>query len=110
METRQGAMDCQVLPRRQCSLPTGITWSEIGKLIGEEVSQVLVMVPASFRVRRIIRRKWALKNPVKSDKKGVVIDPIPSRIIQRALFDESMLAHLLTSKFVDHRAPRMCGV
>jgi transposase len=72
------------------------------KVIGEEVTEVLVMIPASFRVKRIIRRKWALKNPEKSDNKGVLIAPIPSRIIKRGLFDESVLAHLLTSKFVDH--------
>jgi transposase len=77
------------------------------KVIGQEVTEVLVMVPASFKavrraVRRIIRRKWALKDPVQSDRKGVLIAPIPSRTIKRGLFDESVLAHLLTSKFVDH--------
>lgn len=72
------------------------------KVIGEEVTEVLVMVPASFKVRRIIRRKWALKDPAQSDRKGVLIAPIPSRTIKRGLFDESVLAHLLTSKFVDH--------
>lgn len=72
------------------------------KVIGQEVTEVLVMVPASFKVRRIIRRKWALKDPAKSDSKGVLMAPIPSRTIKRGLFDESVLAHLLTSKFVDH--------
>jgi transposase len=72
------------------------------KVIGEEVTEVLVMVPASFTVRRIIRRKWALKDPAKSDRKGILIAPIPSRTIKRGLFDESVLAHLLTGKFVDH--------
>lgn len=75
------------------------------KVIGEEVTEVLVMGPASFKVKRIIRRKWALKDPLKSDKKGVLIAPIPSRTIQRGLFDESVLAYLLTSKFVDHLPP-----
>ena len=72
------------------------------KVIGEEVTEVLVMIPASFVVKRIIRRKWALKNSSKSENKGVLIAPIPSRTIKRGLFDESVLAHLLTSKFVDH--------
>jgi transposase len=77
------------------------------KVIGQEITEVLVMVPSSFKavrraVRRIIRRKWALKDPVKSDSKGILISPIPSRTIKRGLFDESVLAHLLTSKFVDH--------
>lgn len=90
------------LPREEQIIdPEGISEEEY-KVIGEEVTEVLVMVPASFKVKRIIRRKWALKDPVKSDKKGVVIAPIPSRTIKRGLFEESVLAHLLTSKFVDH--------
>jgi transposase len=72
------------------------------KVIGQEVTAILVMIPASFRVQKIIRRKWALKDPVNSDLKGVLIAPIPTRTIKRGLFDESVLAHLLTSKFVDH--------
>lgn len=72
------------------------------QVIGQEVTEVLVMVPASFKVRRIIRRKWALKDPAKSDGKNILIAPIPSRTIKRGLFDESVLAHLLTGKFVDH--------
>ena len=72
------------------------------KIIGEETSEVLVMVPASFKVRRTVRRKWALIDPSQTGKKGVLIAPIPSRTVNRGLFDESVLAHLLTSKFVDH--------
>lgn len=72
------------------------------KIIGQEVTEILVMIPASFKVQRIIRRKWALRDSVNSDAKGVLIAPIPSRTIKRGLFDESALAHLLTSKFVDH--------
>lgn len=90
------------LPRQEQIIdPEGVSEEEY-KIIGEEVTEVLVMVPASFKVKRIIRRKWALKDPVSSDKKGVLIAPIPSRTIRRGLFDESVLAHLLTGKFVDH--------
>lgn len=90
------------LPREEQIIdPEGVSEEEY-KVIGEEVTEVLVMVPASFKIKRIIRRKWALKEPLKSDKKGVLIAPIPSRTIQRGLLDESVLAHLLTSKFVDH--------
>lgn len=90
------------LPREEQVIdPEGVSEQEY-KVIGEEVTEVLVIVPATFKIKRIIRRKWALKDPLKSDKKGVLIAPIPSRTIQRGLFDESVLAHLLTSKFVDH--------
>lgn len=72
------------------------------QVIGEEVTEVLVLVPASFKVKRIIRRKWALKNNHSSENKGVLIAPIPSRTVKRGLFDESVLAHLLISKYIDH--------
>jgi transposase len=71
------------------------------KIIGEEVTEVLVLVPASFKVKRIIRRKWALKDSSQLEK-GVLIAPIPSRTVKRGLFDESVIAHLLISKYIDH--------
>jgi transposase len=71
-------------------------------IIGEEVTEVLVLVPASFKVKRIIRRKWALKDSTDIESKGVLIAPIPSRTVKRGLFDESLLAYLLISKYIDH--------
>lgn len=71
------------------------------KVIGEEVTEVLVLVPASFKVKRIIRRKWALKDSSQLEK-GVLIAPIPSRTVKRGLFDESVISHLLISKYIDH--------
>jgi transposase len=71
-------------------------------VIGQEVSEVLVLLPARFKVKRIIRRKWALKTNHNLESKGVLIAPIPSRTVKRGLFDESLLAHLLISKYIDH--------
>jgi len=71
------------------------------KVIGQEVTEVLVLVPASFKVKRIIRRKWALKDSSQLEK-GVLIAPIPSRTVKRGLFDESVISHLLISKYIDH--------
>lgn len=72
------------------------------QIIGEEVTELLVLAPACFKVKRIIRRKWALKNNDKLDNKGILMAPIPSRTVKRGLFDESLLAHLLISKYIDH--------
>ena len=71
-------------------------------LIGEDVTEVLVLVPASFKVKRIIRRRWALKDNTDTESKGVLIAPIPSRTVKRGLFDESVLVYLLISKYIDH--------
>lgn len=70
-------------------------------VIGQEVTEVLVLVPASFKVKRIIRRKWALRDS-SQEGKGVLIVPIPSRTVKRGLFDESLLAFLVISKYIDH--------
>lgn len=71
-------------------------------VIGEEVTEILVHVPGQFKIKKIIRRKWALNNSADTDQKGVLIAPIPSRTVRRGLFDESVLAQLLTGKYVDH--------
>lgn len=71
-------------------------------VIGEDVTEVLVLVPASFKVQRIIRRRWALKDNTDTESKGVLIASIPSRTVKRGLFDESVLVYLLISKYIDH--------
>lgn len=71
-------------------------------VIGQEVTEILVHVPEKFKIKRIIRRKWALNNPQDIEQTGVLVAPIPSRTVKRGLFDESVLAHLLISKYVDH--------
>lgn len=71
-------------------------------VIGEDVTEVLVLVPASFKVKRIVRRRWALKDNTDTESKGVLIAPIPSRTVKRGLFDESVLVYLLVSKYLDH--------
>jgi transposase len=71
-------------------------------VIGEDVTEVLVLIPASFKVKRIIRRRWALKDNTDTESKGVLIAPIPSRTVKRGLFDESVLVYLLISKYIDH--------
>ena len=72
-------------------------------VMGEEVTEILVHVPGYFKIKRIIRRKWALTDSTDIERKGILIAPIPSRTVRRGLFDESLLAQLLTSKYVDHR-------
>jgi transposase len=71
-------------------------------VMGEEVSEILVHVPGCFKIKRIIRRRWALNKSADIDQKGILIAPIPSRTVKRGLFDESVLAQLLTGKYIDH--------
>lgn len=66
--------------------------------IGEEVTQELEYVPASFVVRRHIRPKYACK----ACQEGVVIADLPPRPIPKGIPGPGLLAQVLTSKYCDH--------
>src|SRR5690606_29655931 len=70
------------------------------KGIGSDSCEVLGIEPMKMWVKHVIRRKWALKNSIDVHKPGVIIAPAPSRTVKRGLFDESVLAFLLVSKYI----------
>ncbi len=65
--------------------------------IGEDVAEVLEYVPASFKVIRHVRPKFAC-----SKCERVVQAPAPTRPIDRGLAGAGLLAHVLVSKYADH--------
>jgi len=65
--------------------------------LGEDVSEVLEYVPASFRVIRHVRPKLSC---TKCD--CIVQAAAPSRPIERGLAGPGLLAHVLVSKYADH--------
>ena len=67
------------------------------KKIGEEISETLEYTPASLFKRRTIRPKYA-----KADGEGVLIAALPTRPIDKAIVEASLLAHILVSKYIDH--------
>jgi transposase len=67
------------------------------KKLGEDVSEVLEWVPASFKVIRHVRPKLCC-----TGCDVIVQAPAPSRRIDRGMAGPGLLAHVLTSKFVDH--------
>lgn len=67
--------------------------------IGEEVSHKLAHRPASYFLKRIIRPKYA--HP-KQEEKGVITAPMPDSLLPKCRADESLLADIITRKFVDH--------
>jgi transposase len=69
---------------------------ELRKL-GEDVSEVVEYVPASFRVIRHVRTKLSC---TKCD--CIVQAEAPSRPIERGLAGPGLLAHVLVSKYADH--------
>ncbi len=66
--------------------------------IGEEVSERLDYVPAQATVIEIVRFKYACK----SCEEGVKISPVPAQAIPKGIPTAGLLAHILTSKYVDH--------
>ena len=63
--------------------------------IGEEVTEVLEVVPASFYVKRYIRPKYARPNG-----EGILIGTLPDRVIEKGIPSESLVAQLTVDKYV----------
>jgi transposase len=66
--------------------------------MGEEITEQLDYIPASFIVRQHVRVKYACKQC----QDGVVIADLPARPIEKGRPGEGLLAHVLTSKYCDH--------
>jgi transposase len=67
------------------------------KLLGEDVAEQLEYVPASFRVIRQVRPKFAC-----ACCDHIAQAAAPGRPIERGLAGPGLLAHVLVSKFADH--------
>lgn len=66
--------------------------------IDEEVSEQYDYVPASFVVIEHVRGKYACP----TCKEGVVIAPVPDKVIEKGLATEGVIAQVVVSKFGDH--------
>jgi transposase len=65
--------------------------------IGEEVSEQLDILPAVVQVIRHVRPKYACP----TCKEGVRIAALPPQLIPKSVASPSLLAHVVTSKYVD---------
>jgi len=68
---------------------------------GEDVSEQLERIPATFKVIRHVRPKFAC-----AACEHVIEAPAPARPIERGLPGPALLAHVLVSKYADHRVSR----
>ncbi len=89
------------LPRQeQIYLPESVACPSCGgdlQQLGEDVSEQLEFIPASFKVIRHVRPKLAC-----TCCDCIVQAPAPSRPIERGRAGPGLLAHVLVSKFADH--------
>ncbi|WP_439484113.1 IS66 family transposase [Cyclobacterium plantarum] len=63
--------------------------------IGQEVTEVLEVVPGSFYVKRYVRPKYA-----KPNGEGILIGILPDRVIEKGIPSESVVAQLTVDKYV----------
>lgn len=84
------------IPEKAALLCT--TCNQEKQRIGEEVTEELDYVPASFVVRQHVRGKYACK----ACQDGVVIADLPARPIEKGRPGTGLLAHILVSKYGDH--------
>jgi|TARA_B100001971_G_C18242220_1_gene571672 transposase len=71
---------------------------------GTETSEQLDIIPAQIRVIRHIRYKYACREceGLESEDGGAVkIAPVPHQMIPKSIASAGLLAHVITSKFVD---------
>jgi transposase len=81
------------LPEHDCCPDCGGTLRQFG----EDVSEQLERIPATFKVIRHVRPKFACNHCER-----VVEAPAPSRPIERGLAGPALLAHVLMSKYGHH--------
>jgi transposase len=88
------------LPRETVEHAPGTSCPECAgalRRIGEDVSEMLEYVPASFKVIRHVRPKFAC-----ACCQRIVQAPAPSRPIARGMAGPGLLAHVLVAKYADH--------
>ena len=78
-----------------CGCPScgGHQW----RLVGEDMSEQLELVPAHFKVIRTVRPKYSC-----AGCQTMVQEPAPSRPIAKGLFAPGLIANIIVSKYVDH--------
>lgn len=81
------------LPEQTACPDCGGQW----KKLGEDISEVLEHIPASFRVIRHVRPKFAC-----SCCDTMAQAPAPSRPIARSYFGPGLISHVIISKYMDH--------
>jgi transposase len=66
--------------------------------IGSEETEKLEYVPASFKVKKYVRHKYACKQC----QGNISIGHLPAMAIDKGIPGEGLLAHIITSKYADH--------
>jgi transposase len=69
-------------------------------LIGHEDTERIAYEPGRIFVKVTRRLKYG--SPMGQEENGVIIAPVPETLVPKCIADESLMAHLIVSKFDDH--------
>jgi len=64
-------------------------------VIGEDITEVLDLIPAEFYVKRYVRRKYARPNGA-----GIVMGLLPDRVVDKGIPSEGVVAQMMMDKYV----------
>ncbi|MGH3499097.1 MAG: IS66 family transposase [Nocardioidaceae bacterium] len=70
------------------------------KKIGEEVTEILDIIPGELYVKQYIRPKYVA--PVSETNTTVITASLPNRIVEKSMAAEGLLAQIIVDKYVDH--------
>lgn len=70
-----------------------------GTLIGYEIKEELVIKPAEFFVQVLKREKRLIEI---AGQRTIITAPMPSRVIEKSRFEDSVIVELLVRKYCDH--------
>ncbi|MEO7315621.1 MAG: IS66 family transposase [Ginsengibacter sp.] len=68
--------------------------------IGEEITEVLDLIPGEFYVKQFIRAKYVV--PVSDTNNTIITASLPERILEKSMFGEGIVAQILVDKYCDH--------
>ncbi len=85
------------LPRREIILTC--EEAPCGRLIGYETKEELVIQPAEFYVQVIKREKRLIEI---DGRRTILTAPMPSRVLEKSSFGDSVVVELLVRKYCDH--------
>lgn len=85
------------LPRREVIIPCDEASG--GELIGYEVKEELVVMPAEFYVQVLKREKRVVRA---SGGSTILTAPMPARIVEKGQLGNSAVVELIIAKFCDH--------
>ena len=86
--------------RREIILLTPETDTSKLKKIGEEITEVLDLIPGEFYVKQYIRSKYVV--PVSDTNTTVITASLPERVMEKSMFGEGVIAQILVDKYCDH--------